>query len=147
MAFISAMNILSTVTVTNGIRLRETNLAAITMGSKNHIICIPAKEHMKTVKSIRYFGTRKRLFISSPAIKRFLRNAPTMFMAVPSGQIHPQKNLPKTSVNTIKTIAEPIPERMVLSLIDVINIIKGSNLKIDSGEMKPLKGYVVDHNT
>ena len=74
------------------------------------------------------------LFCLSLRIFCFFLIAPQPSMIVPKGQIHPQKNLPKITVNTIIIIEKIKPARIIRSLIVVKIMIKGSNLNITEGE-------------
>jgi hypothetical protein len=74
----------------------------------------------------------------------FLFTSPQISIIEPSGQIQPQKNLPKIRVNMSIPAARIIPGSIILSLIEVKNIIRGFILKKVSGGRSPFKGYVVD---
>ena len=129
-----------------GIRLRETNLAMITMGSRIQAIWKPAIANKIIIPRIKNFGRLNTLFAASRDEGKPFLTLPTISMVVPRGQTHPQKNLPKSSVRIIIPMANAAPGRTILSLIEVKNMINGFNLKKVSGGSNPLSGYVVDQS-
>lgn len=86
------MNALSSARVKDGIKFKERNLAVITSGSKIHAIWIPINAKIIIMPKIKYL-----IFLKMP-VSLFFDFIPHASMIVPSGQTHPQKNLPIINV-------------------------------------------------
>ncbi|MCM8760739.1 MAG: hypothetical protein NC933_01170 [Candidatus Omnitrophica bacterium] len=132
--------------VAAGIRLSDIKRDVITIGSKAQAICQPAAAATKRAARSRNFGFIRILFALSDRIHLFRLRLEAISIDVPRGQTQPQKNLPNANVmHNIPTKAT-IPEGTLRSLIAVITIRSGSNLKSMSGRKAPVSWYVIGHS-
>lgn len=128
-----------------GIKLRDMKRAMMTVGSNTHASCMPNRAPRAVTLKIPYFIKRVHAGNFPYNVRWFVR-APAISSVEPSGQIYPQKNLPKTVVSTSNSIENCTPGRIIRSLTDVNIMINGSIIKNVSVGKMPERGYVVDHN-
>ena len=126
--------------------LEDTALDIITMGSGIHAISfakIAAAAARPRIKNLIFLV----LLLTESFFKKlpFLKN-PARSTELPIGQIHPQKNLPKTSVKPSITQETKAPSMTVRALKEVMITMSGSILNNTTGDRSPFGGEAFGHN-